>query len=256
MSRSNPSTGTERPTNPAVKFFEWDSESKQFKHYDKEKKENTLIPLPFSFLVLDTLATIKGWDNISNSGIYSNEIKNIKTDILTIRTKNGVEATGFYNDIKGKVVGAKYCQSIYIAYSENKVWQIANIQMKGSALSSWIEFCSPDKKSGLKRPNLNTGAVKVSSSVESKIGKIVFNKPVFTYIESVPEEVQEKSRVLDIELQEYLQKYFSYTAPKETENTKASAVISNLEHWAANKIEETTSAIVPNDFEDEGSLPF
>lgn len=260
MSRSNPNEMSERPTNPSVRFIDWDSDNKQFKYYDKETKQNVPIKLPFSFLVLDTLATIKGWSNESDSGIWSNEIKNIKTDILTVMTKKGVEAKGTYEQIKGKVSGSKYCQSVYIAYPENKVWQIANIQMKGAALGSWIEFCSPDKKSGNKRPDLLNGAVQVKSTEEGKVGKIVFNKPVFTYIETVPAEVQEKALVLDKELQEYLVKYFAYIKSMEgsKSETTESAVKPNIEFTVPPtrsnvKIEETVSDVVPDDFND---MPF
>ncbi len=235
MSRSNPNDGAEKPQSPVKFFIDWDSDNKQFKYYDKETKTNVAIPLPFSFLVLDTLAAIKGWSNESDSGIWSNEIKNIKTDILTVMTKKGVEAKGTYEQIKGKVSGAKYCQSVYIAFTHNKVLTIGNVQMKGAALGSWIEFCSPDKKSGNTRPNLLTGAVKVSSTEQGKVGKITFNKPVFTYVKEVPEAVQKSAVGLDAEVQAYLSEYFAYVknfdskdvAPKED----FVAPVSNVQNW-------------------------
>lgn len=260
MSRSNPNDQSEKPVSPSTKYIEWDSDNKQFKYYDKETKQNVAIKLPLTFLVLDTLAIIKGWSQESDSGIWSNEIKNIKTDILTVMTKKGVEAKGTYEQIKGKVSGSKYCQSVYIAYPENKVWQIANIQMKGAALGSWIEFCSPDKKSGNKRPDLLNGAVSVKSTEEGKVGKIVFNKPVFSYVEKVPDEVQQKAIQFDKELQEYLSKYFAWikSMDKAEDAPTESAVKPNIEFTvpptrSSVKIEETVSAVVPDDFDD---MPF
>lgn len=247
MSRSNPNEQSEKPQNPASPFFiDWDSDNKQFKYYDKEKKENIAIPLPFSFLVLDTLATIKGWSQESDSAIWSNEVKNIKTDILTIMTKKGTEAKGIYEQIKGKVSGSKYCQSVYIAFMHNKKLTIGNIQMKGAALGSWIEFCSPDKKSGNTRPNLFTGAVTVKSTEQGKVGKIVFNKPLFTYVKDVPEAVQKQTIQLDAELQAYLSKYFAYVNAFSSKEPVAeesfAAPKSNVEHWKEQGIDNKSEA--------------
>jgi len=36
-------------SNPATKFLSWKSNDKQFSFYDRETKENVLVPLPFRF---------------------------------------------------------------------------------------------------------------------------------------------------------------------------------------------------------------
>lgn len=261
MSRSNPNQNTEKPINPAQLFIDWDSDNKQFKYYDKEKKENVAIPLPFSFLVLDTLATIKGWSPETDSGIWSNEVKDLKKQPLTIMTKNGKEATGLYENIKGKVNGAKYCQSVYIAFPHNKKIIMANIQMKGAALGAWIEFCSPPK--GTERPNLWTGAVTVKSTEQGKVGKIVFNKPVFTYIKDVKEETQNIALELSKQLDAYLVEYFAYINQFESkeEIPKEEAIKPNVEFIAPQtgratvKLQEESNPVVPAD-EEFNDLPF
>ena len=124
MSRSN----NEGPlTNPAVKFIEWNSETGSFKTYDKVKKENIDIPLPVRFYVLDELATIKGFSDKIQNGIWSNEVKDITKQSLKVMSK-GKEgkvltiAEGLYGTeknpgIKETIVaaGGKYTRSLYAA---------------------------------------------------------------------------------------------------------------------------------------------
>ena len=103
-------------SNPSTKFIDWKSNDKWFSYYDKDKKENVQIPLPFKFLALDELHSVKGWNDATSSGIYSNEVKFISKEILTVKPFKGNEiAKGLYKDIKDKVqsAGGHYVKSIY-----------------------------------------------------------------------------------------------------------------------------------------------
>lgn len=92
---------TQPTTNPAGKFFEWKSNEKTFVYFDKETKTNVTVPLPFKFLVLDELHTIKGWNDATESGIYANEVKFISRDEMVVKPFKGNEiARGLYKDIK------------------------------------------------------------------------------------------------------------------------------------------------------------
>ena len=92
--------------------------------------------------MLDQLSTITGFDSVSESGIYSNEI-HLSTETLTVRSfKGGEIAKGLYQEIKPKLasVGAKYAKSVYCAViRQGKSLEIVNIKFSGSALSSLIE---------------------------------------------------------------------------------------------------------------------
>ncbi len=71
MSRSNP---TELAPNPATKFFDWNGAEGFFYYFDKnkgDKGEKVAISLPFTFLVLDCLSTIKGFSDADQKGFYS-----------------------------------------------------------------------------------------------------------------------------------------------------------------------------------------
>ncbi|WP_298842126.1 hypothetical protein [uncultured Clostridium sp.] len=202
MSRSNP---TENAVNPASKFIEWSGSEGKFKYFDKtkgEKGENVFLELPFYFLPLDQLSTCKGYDEKAGLGFYSNEIRNTKNDMLTIRTKNGVVMTGLYEQCKEKLAsrGLDYVQSVYVAIKEGKDYVLANLQLKGSALGPYIEFCKGKKMSEI--------GVAVKKSNPMKKGATKYFEPVYEVLK-VSEEANTVAVELDRELQEYLTPYLT-----------------------------------------------
>src|SRR5688572_28480716 len=117
MSRSNPT-----PTNPAKRFFKWSGSKGKLVYYDKEKQEEVEVKLPFSFLPIDELSTITGYNKREKSGYWSNEVRNTRKEEVTVRTKGGVCYTGFYKNDQDVVQvprDAKFAKSIYFAYQDN-----------------------------------------------------------------------------------------------------------------------------------------
>lgn len=196
MSRSNPQL-----TNPAGRWFEWSGSTGILSFYDKEKKQSINVPVPFSFLPLDQLSTISGYDKAEKSGFWANEVRNITKDELIVRSKSGIRSQGTYKNAQGVVQmprGANYTKSIYIAYETRDGWQIGNLKVHGSALTAWIEF---------------------SKSVVPENGKVTMTKdnaqagqmgdffpPVFTYGHCTDEE-NAIAMKLDRDLQVYLESY-------------------------------------------------
>ena len=197
MSRSNPTL-----TNPATRFFEWKGSTGTLEFYDKEQEKRITVPLPFSFLPLDELATITGYSSRAKSSYWSNEVRNIKNDSLTVRSKNGVEQEGLYDtlaDVRAK--GAKYAKSIYIAYKTKAGWQIGNIKAHGSALSSWIDF------TGSYIPQNGKVTLTRGDVLQTPKGDDYY-PPVFQY-ESATAEEDGIAISLDRELQTYLNTYLA-----------------------------------------------
>lgn len=239
MSRS---INTEKEPNPAKRWFQWDSDSKGFKYYDKEaphptdaskKGANIPVPLPFKFLVLDRLHTIAGFSDADKSSIYSNEVRDLKTQVLNVKIKKETVTSGLYEQIKGKPSGARYCQSVYIAYFDEKnELQLGNIKMVGSSLGSWIEFCKGKK--------ITEGGIKVvSTKFVEKNKKINWNEPVFEAIKVKPE-TDAIAIALDTKLQSYLSEYFNNAKLETTEVTND--VVSD-----ENKVEETVAPVIASD---------
>ena len=197
--------------NPAKYFLKWKGSEGGFEYFDKtrgEKGEKVLVKLPFSFMALDTMATVKGYSDTEQSGFWSNEVRNIGKDTLTVRTKNGIAAKGVYSEVMANkaCTGAKFCQSVYIVATIEGKSVIANIQMMGTALSAWIDFGKANK--------IFKGAIKVASMKEGKKGATKYQTPIFEAIEVTPE-ADEKAKAMAEELKAYLDIYFGKSKESE-----------------------------------------
>lgn len=198
MSRS---TVTES-ANPSTKWFEWSGSTGQLKYWDKNKQENVFVDLPFTFLILDQLSTVTGYSDEFGSGIWANEVRDLRSEYLTVRTKNGILGRGLYDHVKS-LKGVRFTKSVYIAYYEGKELKLGHLKIVGSSLGAWIEFS--------KGKNLYHGAVTLSDKVAAKKGTTKYFVPVFTVKEEVSEETDAKAKELDKQLQAYLNQYFSDT---------------------------------------------
>jgi hypothetical protein len=191
----------------ANKFIKWKSNDKCFAYYDKEANENKIITLPFTFLVLDELHTIKGWNDASSSQIYSNEVKFISKEPLTVKPFKGNEiAKGLYKDIKEKIVtaGGHYTKSIYIMLEDGT---IGNIQLKGSAVQKWGDFTQKT------RERLPEEWIQVKTALEGKKGTVKFWTPEFTFLRSLNEDEANQADEAFNTLETYLKTYLVKAEP-------------------------------------------
>jgi hypothetical protein len=212
MSTSNRRQAFAQPqTNPATKFIDWKSNDKCFNYYDKETKENVALPLPFKFLVLDELHTVKGWNDATQSAIYSNEVKWISKDVMTVKPFKGNEiAKGLYKDIKEKVksAGAHYVKSIYVMLEDGS---IANLQLKGASCQSYGDFTAKT------RSRLTDEWVEVANFVEGKKGAVKYTTPEFKFKKSISDAEADLADEAFNTLEAYLKTYLSKVEPTEIE---------------------------------------
>jgi len=200
MSRSNP---TVNEPNPAVRWFEWNGEHGKIRYYDKDAKVNIDVPLPFTFLLLDELASVRGWHDASESGIYSNEVRDTRTDTLLVKSfKGGTLVEGLYKDIKDRAntLGGQFNANCYIAFKHNGALAIGSLRLKGSALGAWMEFRKANRKA------LYESSVSIAGFTEGKKGRIVFRTPNFE-VKPTSEETNRAAIALDKEFQAWLKAY-------------------------------------------------
>lgn len=215
MSLSNP-----RQVNPAKKFIEWSGSKGKFYYFDKErgeKGENVYFEDTIYIVPLDELSTIKGYHDQSNSGIYSNEVKNISKDKLVVKSfKGGLITSGLYSEIKGQLEGGKFAKSVYAAMisgnKENTSLELVNFQIHGSAFGTWIDA----------KINIDSGdVVSLSPSTEElKKGKTIYFAPVIKKYKK-RDDILAKCIDMDKQLQDYLNKYFEKPATENEEATEA-----------------------------------
>jgi hypothetical protein len=254
MSRSNPNAEL---TNPCQKWFKWKGKQGGLAYYNKETKEDVIVPLPFTFIYLDSLNSIKGFSEADNESIYSNEVRDLKSQPMTVKVGKTEFSKGLYADIKDKVKakGGKYCQSTYIAFKEEGKLVIGNIAFTGGALAGgkhkigkgkeatiididgWMEFAK-GKKAELE-------SMAVTMDVEEKPctkGDNVFYVPKFRFVK-IGEETNNQAIELDKELQEFLTSYLS----KKGETPQEPVVFTD---------EPMTRTPVSNEVEEDDDLPF
>lgn len=273
MSRSNPQ---ENQKNPVVKRLRWHGEidhdpnhqvnRKCFSYYDKDQKDSpnkgqVEVPLPITFIVLDTLHTVRGYSEKEKAGFFANEIpeNGFKTHPLKVYLGDKVEAEGLYKDIKEplKGKGAKYCQSVYVAMKENGKLVINNLQLWGAAIGPWVEFRSKN--------NLDKIAVTVKTFTEGQQGRTHYNMPFFEAIPVIPE-TDEQAKELDRELQAYLKGYFERQNQEQSKEvlSEATKEAPKAESEKKNVFPRKNNEPIPNVplpgeegyIEDNGDLPF
>jgi hypothetical protein len=209
--------------NPAKHFLRVKSGSVNY--YDKEEGQNVDVPVPLSFVVLDQLATVKGWSDADQSGYWSNEVRAAGSDALTVRTKNGEKASGIWKEIKNSpfVAGAKFNASVYIAAKGRDGLEIQNIAFSGASLNAWIEFVNANK--GVTR---GKNKVVITGFSDEKKGAVKYQVPVFA-VEEITEAELAEATALDVELQTYLDGYFANRRTDELVDTAASGTVAGDE---------------------------
>lgn len=200
----------DRPTNPAKHFI--NAKNGALSYYDKESDENVAVATPFEFTVLEQNSTIKGWSAEEDTGYWSNEVKAVGKDILNVRTKNGLKASGIWKDIKDELKsdGAVFHSVIYLAAKGRDGLETQALLLKGVALNAWVEFT--------KKTNLKTHKVVLSDWTDGKKGSIKFKVPVFTAVELDEAELNEAKK-LALELREYQKEFSAYNSDKQNEDT-------------------------------------
>jgi hypothetical protein len=213
MSRSNPTEGVK---NPSTRWFTWAGGGDQgfIEWYDRDAKVNHKVEGAFTFLLLDELSTVKGWHEASESGIYANEVRDLRQEALVVKSfKGGELASGLYTGIRDSIIakGGHYHGSIYIAYKDGDTLKLGNLGLKGAALSAWMEFkkSAPSKKdaSGKNVKAYYVDAVVVTGFVDGKKGGTKFRTPVFS-LKAVGEATNQQALGIDAELQAYFADYF------------------------------------------------
>lgn len=244
MSWSNP---TETLTNPAKMFISWNGASDGgYFYYDvktgekkegKDVYEKRKIELPVTFLALDMLHTIKGFSDADQKQFWSNEVKDLRVEKLNVRLGKNTTELGLYSEIKDKLAkkGADYTQSVYVAIKDaDEKLIIANVNMKGAALSAWIEFRQAVKE------EIHKNAITIKTTKEGKKGAVKYLMPVFQLVK-ISEETAKTAFTLDTELQAYLTKYLDKNKAEEAEEELAHRVEKANESVYATKDEPEMS---------------
>jgi len=218
-------TNTEKSvsSNPTSKYLEWKSNDKAFSYYDKDAEQEVKVELPFKFLFLQHYSTIKGWHTPSSSKIYSNEIFFMSEELRVRSFGNKKEnlpaveiVSGQYKKIKPEIInaGGRYHKSIYVMLEDGSV---ANISLKGSAVSQWSDFIK------MNEDECENSWIEVNSADEKKKGSIKYSTPNFTVGQNLSKADSSVADAVEKKFKAYMESYFNKdnapkdNAPKEEE---------------------------------------
>ena len=169
---------TNQTVNPVTKYINWKSNDKAFSYYDKDKGEDIKIELPIKFLFLEHYHTVKGWNDASESGIYSNEVYAISKEPLTVKAfKGGEIASGLYKENKEQIknAGGVYHRSIYAMLPDG---ELVNFQLK------------------------------VNEALDGKKGAVKYSTPNFTIGKPITKNDDKLATECASKLQDYIDSYF------------------------------------------------
>jgi len=224
MSRSNPHE--HGAPNPATRWYEWagGGNAGHVRYYDKDAKKNVDVTGEFRFMLLDQLGSVRGFHEPTRSGIYSNEVRDTRQDVLIVKASKGslTLAEGVYKDIKdritSKAVGGQFVANCYIAVKTNGTGElkIASLRFKGAALGAWMEFCKTNRAALYKK------AIAITGAADGQKGGVRFKTPIFKTVE-ISAESDAKALELDRELQDYLKGYLQRTKRDQAEAAAAAA---------------------------------
>lgn len=252
MSLSNPHENGS--PNPSTRWFEWNGENGTIGYYDKEAKKTIDVPMPFAFILLDELGSVRGWHDASSSGIYSNEVKDTRQDTLVVKAfKGGTLAEGLYRDIKDRVnsLGGAFNCNCYLAFKNGGGdLHIGALRFKGAALGAWMEFRKENRR------DFYTKAVKIDGFTEGKKGRITFRMPKFSMVDISPQSI-----AVAVELDKTLQDFFAgYLSRNKQDQTEAQPITQALRPDAPDEWEQTPPvevyANIHNEFITDDDLPF
>lgn len=170
-------------SSPVVRYYTWASNEKAFRYYDKSVGENKIV-FPLSFVFITARATVRGWNDATESAIYSNEVKNTAKEALQVYTSkpdkkgNTLLTTGIYKEIKGDLAGGHFEK---VVYGYEKGVGVVKINLKGSGLQSYSNFEKENK-------SLFDNFITISTFESAKKGATKYTVPNFVLGEKVDSE--------------------------------------------------------------------
>ena len=246
MSRSNP---TQNARNPSTRWFEWHGSKGHINYWDKEAKKKVFLDLPFTFLLLDELATVRGFHQASNSGVFANEVRDTRQETLLVKAFEGGEiASGLYAAIRDRVKahGGYFQASCYVAYKDGDALKIGNLGLNGAALQAWSEF---KKHSN----GLYDSAVTIAGFEDRTKGATKYRIPTFALKPTSPE-TNAAAVKLDAELQTFLAGYLKQ--PRTEQAAKPAAAHEEPEARAPEGALVMRSTVAAGDGFEDDDIPF
>jgi hypothetical protein len=241
MSRTKKRGGS---TSPVKKYITFSGSTGTFKYWDKNlgaKGENVELK-DLEIIVLDTRASITGFNESLGAGISSNMIADTTKEVLKVVSfangKPNSLAEGLYQDIKPELtgMGGKFTTNVICLADVGDGVEVVNLQLSGVALGSWIEFAAEHPndafydfkitvKKGVLSKRLKGKTIPVTAKEEKELdAKIKKNprtkQPIWFYVLDFDvADLTEEEAELAVEEDDKLQAYFEVLTGVVSERT-------------------------------------
>jgi hypothetical protein len=244
MSRSRKTGGS---SNPVKVYLSFKGGKGVVEYYNKDHKdadEKGKVHLSsLDFAVLDTKASISGFNEGSNSGVTSNylDTRDLNEQDFIVKTKEkggsyGEVLRGKYQEIKSAArdFGGKFTTNIFALADVGNGFEIVKLELNGSGLTPWIKFGEDkkdheieDKLITISRGQLMKRSAgknvlfsdKDYSALVAKLKKdpmadkpVLFYEPKFEAVD-LSTELAEQAMVADEALQDYLDGIMGANSP-------------------------------------------
>lgn len=158
--------------NPATSYLSWKSVNKNFESYDKVAQSKSEKELPLKAIFLKQGSAVKGWNDETSEGIYSNIVSDLRYEDLRVRQGGTTILEGKYADLKPQLQAKdiKFNSKIF-AIVDNEVVMIT---LKGAATGAWFEFAKENEA------KLTSHYIEVKEVKDEKKGAVSYSVPVFT----------------------------------------------------------------------------
>lgn len=188
-----------RGKNPTKRFLRWHSSEKQWGYWDAESETRELVAADTRFVVLDQLSTVTGFDPVTKSAIWANEIRTLREELSVFSGKKPL-GTGTWAEIKASVPGVKFASSVYAMVFLPEGPVLGNFRMSGAAIGGWIDFTKEVGRSKLEGDSI----ISATQVKQGKTGSVVYYSPVFSIVGELNPSEGDLADSMDMELQEYL----------------------------------------------------
>lgn len=213
--RQDLSETQERLSNPTQMWLSYKAGYGQFFYYDKEKKENISLGEKLEIVVLDVLATARGWSEELKTNIIGTEVRNPAEEEIELnifnKNKDGkykpqtIDSGIYKTHLKGKHP-VDYTLSIYgtILFEGKPI--LVNLQLKTTAVASFYDA---------KVNPLDEMLITLQKGRLEKKGASKWHELEVTKNASMDENLYNTSQQHYIELQDYLDQYLKPRVSKE-----------------------------------------
>lgn len=201
MSRTSQNSSANRVPSP-IKFYVTFNQDGEFVYYDVDKKERVSLGSTLDFVVMDTRSSIGGFNKAANARIYSNNVKSVVTEEVTVKCGKETLQKGLWADIKdkAKAQGAKFCTKVFALAKINGELQPVELDLTGSALGDWMSFV---EELGGKWATYSS-TIRASKGEERKSGKNIYYGVAFSLEPLDPVDNEMANAFNDDMLQPYL----------------------------------------------------